>query len=252
MTSRTDFTPLAAHLRTESLRIAHRGASAYAPENSLQALVKAAELGADMVELDLRATVDHHPVLMHDPSLKRLYGVDANLEELTLADLHHLTTERGNPIPTFEMAVQQCRQLKLGLYLDIKQLSVQAFGIVIGNLVNEGLVDYTIAGSFRPDYVAEIKVHYPLLKTSILFSSIHIDPVALASAVKCDYVHPCWENVAPQPHQMLIEGDWLGRVRGAGLGVICWHEERLSEIAALKRLGVDGICSDTPERLLSA
>jgi glycerophosphoryl diester phosphodiesterase len=48
----------------------------------------------------------------------------------------------------------------------------------------------------------------------------------------------------------LLAGDWMERVRAAGLGVVCWHEERPSEIAALNALGVDGICSDQPELLV--
>ena len=53
---------------------------------------------------------------------------------------------------------------------------------------------------------------------------------------------------APQPHRLLT-ADWLRQVREAGLGIICWHEERPDEIAALYDLGVDAICSDTPDRL---
>lgn len=41
----------------------------------------------------------------------------------------------------------------------------------------------------------------------------------------------------------------MAHVRGAGLGIICWHEERPAEIAALSRIGVDGLCSDAPELL---
>jgi glycerophosphoryl diester phosphodiesterase len=136
----------------------------------------------------------------------------------------------------------------MGLYLDIKHLNAAALAQVVEQLQREGLLDYAIAGSFRPDYAAEIKAHFPQLRTSILYGSTHIDAVALARAVHADYVHPCWENAAPQPHHLLTPS-WLEVVRAAGLGVICWHEERPEEIAALKRLGVDGICSDMPERL---
>jgi glycerophosphoryl diester phosphodiesterase len=245
---RTTFTPLAASGRTEPLKIAHRGASAYAPENSLLAFEKAAELGADMVEVDLRVTLDNRPVIAHDESLKRLYNVDATIDSLKLAKLQQTTRSRGQVIPTFEQVAAVCAEYKLGLYLDIKQLNLAAMKRVYDNLLAYELLPVTIAGSFRPDYVAEIKAHWPDLKTSILFGSVHIDPVALAGAVRADYVHPCWENAAPEPHRLLTP-DWLARVRAKGLGVICWHEERLAEIAALKALGVDGICSDQPDLL---
>lgn len=65
------------------LTIAHRGASAHAPENTLIAFRKAAELGADMVELDVRLTADGVPVISHDPSAARTHGVDVVVAELT-------------------------------------------------------------------------------------------------------------------------------------------------------------------------
>jgi glycerophosphoryl diester phosphodiesterase len=74
-----------------------------------------------------------------------------------------------------------------------------------------------------------------------------VNPLLLARALQADYVHPCWEH-EPEPHRLLT-ADWLAQVRAAGLGVICWHEERPAEIAALKALGVTGICSDNPELL---
>jgi len=242
------FTSLERSARTEPLKIAHRGASAYAPENSLLAFEKAAELGSDMVEVDLRVTADGHPVIAHDENLQRLYQVDASIDSLTLSALTTITSQHGEPIPTFEQVAAICARQKLGLYLDIKQMNPAAMAEVYAHLVGYSLLSVTIAGSFRPDYVAEIKAHWPDFNTSILFGSTHIDPVALATAVRANYVHPCWENAAAQPHTLLTS-DWLTRVRTAGLGVICWHEERPAEIAALKALGVDGICSDQPDLL---
>jgi glycerophosphoryl diester phosphodiesterase len=84
--------------------------------------------------------------------------------------------------------------------------------------------------------------------TSILFGSVALDPVGLAQAIHVDYVHPCWEGRAPQPHTLLTP-EWVERVHGAGLGIVCWHTEDPAEIAALREAGVEAICSDTPDRL---
>src|SRR5262249_34964987 len=108
--------------------------------------------------------------------------------------------------------------------------------------------DQTIFGSTSPDWLADIRASVPRALTSILFHSVNLDPVSLARAIRCDYVHPCWENAVPEPHKLLTP-DWLERVRAAGLGIVCWHEERLAEIDALYRLGADAICSDTPDLL---
>jgi glycerophosphoryl diester phosphodiesterase len=73
------------------LRIAHRGASAHAQENSAASVRKAWELGSDMVEMDIRTTADHIPVIAHDPSLKRLYNVDVSIAHITLDELRAFT-----------------------------------------------------------------------------------------------------------------------------------------------------------------
>ena len=74
--------------------------------------------------------------------------------------------------------------------------------------------------------------------------------VALARAVNAQYLHPAWEDKAAEPHRLLTRS-WIDQIRAARLGIICWHEERPSEIAALRQLGVDGICSNAPDLLLA-
>src|SRR5579859_1906181 len=117
---RTEFTPLDLAERGRVLRIAHRGASAYAPENSLLAFQRAAEMGADSVEIDIHVTADDVPVVSHDESLKRVFAVDANIRDLSLSALQALMPPDREPIPTFEQVVKTCADLKLGLYLEIK------------------------------------------------------------------------------------------------------------------------------------
>ena len=250
MNTRTHFTPLNRAESGHVLRIAHRGASAYAQENSAESFQKAAELGADMVEIDIRLTADGLPVVCHDESLTRLYGVSANIADLTFDQLQAVIPAGRAPILTFETVAAACADLKLGLYLDIKEFNLASGKIIFAALDKFGLTAHSIAGSFRPDFAANIKAAHPRLRTSILYGSTHIDPVLLARAVSADYVHPCWENAASQPHRLLTP-EWMEKVRAANLGIVCWHEERPAEITALDALGVDAICSDTPDILFN-
>lgn len=230
------------------LRIAHRGASAYAQEGSRASVRKALELGADMVEVDVRITADDVPVIAHDSDLHRVFGINALVSDVTYQEILDLTPIELEPVLTFEEMAQQCAALGLGLYLDIKEVSPTAMASIVESLNGYGLLKYSIFGSFRPDFVAEIKHNIPDAVTSILFASPNVDPVALAQSIRSDYVHPCFERF-DTPHE-LISGRWMERVREAGLGVVCWHEERPHIIAELQALGVDGVCSDMPELLV--
>ena len=230
------------------LRITHRGASAYAQENSADALRIAVELGADMVEIDIRTSADDQPVVVHDSSLKRIYGVEGNVADLSMDELQRLKADQ-NKIISFEEAIRLCRGLGIGVYLDIKALNFKAAASLFKTLDDYHYVRNTIFGSFRADFLADIKAARPDAQTSILFGAVNIDPVLLAQSIRADYVHPCWQHRAEQPHRLLTP-EWIAAVREAELGIVCWHEERPAEIAALKALGVDAICSDRPELLL--
>ncbi len=229
------------------LRIAHRGASQRAPENTLAAIIKAAELGADMVELDAHSSADGVPVVIHDANLSRTTNGNGYVEQYKLSELKALDAGNGEMIPTLEEAIVCCRQQGLGLYLELK--SGRVIPAVVELIHQYEFIDFTIITSFIPDWLAETKALESNLTTSVLFGAVNIDAVALAQAVEAQYVHPAWENQGPEPHRLLTP-EWMANVRAAGLGIICWHEERPSEIAALCRLGVDGICSDAPELLL--
>ncbi len=228
------------------LSIGHRGASAHAPGNSLAAIRKAAELGADAVEIDLRMTADDQPVIVHDPFLVDPQGNRLPIGASSLAQLRTVDLGNGERIPTLDEVIALCRDERLGMYIEVKTSS--AIPALVTAHHQYGLENWAVIASFRPDWLAEIKAWAPSLPTSILFNSVHVDASALAHSVRADYVHPCWERF-PAPGDLLTP-EWMSAVRQADLGVICWHEERPAEIAKLRQAGVDGICSDAPELLV--
>ena len=132
------------------------------------------------------------------------------------------------------------------MYIELKDSG--AIPGVLTTLREKEFAGHCIIGSFRPDWLAEVKAAVPQFVTSVLFSALSVDPVKLAQAVGANFVHPCWERY-PNPSSLLTP-EWMARVRAADLGIVCWHEERPEEIAALGRIGVDGICSDAPELLI--
>ncbi len=226
--------------------IGHRGASAHAPDNTPAAIRKAAELAADMVEIDVQMSADGVPVVIHDLELDRFPGYSGAVRNHTWAQLSAIDVGGGEHIPTLAEAIRLCRELGLGMYIELK--SGDTIPAVVQAIQKDQLYYMVIVASFRPDWLAWVKATDARIVTSVLFSSPHVDPIKQAQAVGAEYVHPCWENVSPHPHQLLTP-EWIQKVRAAGLGIIVWHEERPNEIAVLRQLDVDGICSNNPERL---
>jgi glycerophosphoryl diester phosphodiesterase len=93
--------------------IGHRGAAAYAPENTLDSFREARHRGATWVETDVKLTADGVPILMHDASLKRTTGIDRLVSRTQAADL-------PKEVPTFEAAIDCFRELGLGCNVEIK------------------------------------------------------------------------------------------------------------------------------------
>ena len=109
--------------------IGHRGAAAYAPENTLPSFEHAVEVGADGVELDLHCTADGHLVVIHDDTLERTTDGSGAVEERTLEELrgfdagYRFTPDRGETfpfrgrgvrIPTFEEVLAAVGGLPVG------------------------------------------------------------------------------------------------------------------------------------------
>jgi glycerophosphoryl diester phosphodiesterase len=225
------------------LRIGHRGAAAHAPDNSLAGIDAAARLGADAVEIDIQRTRDGIAVAAHDLAVHAADGSSHLIAECTLEALR--AAPGGAALATLDEVIGRCRAHRLGLYLELK--AAAAIQPMLDGL-RQHAFDQVIVGSFRPDWLADVKTSAPDLQTSVLFGSPAIDACALARAAGASYVHPCWESRGPRPDELLTQ-DWIARVRAAGLGIIGWHEERPAVIAGLRSRGVDGICSDRPELL---
>jgi glycerophosphoryl diester phosphodiesterase len=222
------------------LHVGHRGASAHAPENTLAAIRKAAELGAHMVELDVRMSADGVPVLSHDAAVSMPGRGRVPVTSLTAGELQMSTSSPETSVPTLEAALDLCVEVHVKPYLEIKEGETVAQ--TVAALSGRGLGRYSAIGSFEPAWVARATDLAPHIPTSILFGSFEADPVALARGCGASYVHPCWER-HPAPH-MLLTPEWLARVRSEGLGVVCWHEERPDVLRALLRMGVSAVCTD--------
>ena len=230
------------------LRIGHRGAAAHAPHNSLAGIRLAAQLGADMVEIDVQRTSDGQTVLCHDAHLVDAAGSALPVRRHSLEELRAIDLGGGERVPTLAEAIKTCQEELLGAYIEIKDGGV--LPALAAAIKEHRLHQFCIAGSFRADWVADLKSAAPEMPTSILFSAKDLDAVRLAQSINANYVHPCWERY-PGP-DALVSPVWMERARQADLGIICWHEERPEVIAALRDRGVDGICSDRPELLKQA
>ncbi len=229
--------------------IAHRGASAYEPENTLRAFRRAMELGADMSEIDLHLSRDGELIVMHNATVEHTTNGRGAIKDMTLAELKALDAGQGERIPTLQEVIDLVRG-RNGLYIELKGEGTPR--ATVECLRANGMTDarQVVVGSFQPALVRETKELAPELTVSLLVGPVYpaSELIAMARAAKADAVHLCWENRAPQPHRLLTP-ELLRELRAAGLRIVLWHEERDDELRALHKLDVDAICTNTPDKL---
>jgi len=227
--------------------IAHRGASAYEPENTLRAFERAVRMGATMMELDVHLSRDGEVMVIHDPDLSRTTNGTGRVPDLTFDRIRAFDAGQGERVPTLAEVIDLVRG-RAELYIELKGQNTP--GPVVEVLRAMRFVDQAIAGSFHPWLPQKASFLEPALRTSVLIGTAQReeDYIAWAEAIGADYVHPCWERGDPKPHK-LIPPSLVSEIRRHGLGIILWHEERPEELLELVKLQVDGICTNTPDIL---
>lgn len=203
--------------------IAHRGASAYAPANSPEAVAAASGYGATDVEIDVHSTADGRFVVTHDGLLA---DTGRWISEVT-ADEYRATCEQaGSPTVFLEDVLPVAVDGGLGLYLDVKQILPGTEAALAGLIDGVGHRDHTVVASFRADIALTVK-RTTGLATSVLFHDPGIDLHSLVLGTGCDFVHPCFD-VFLDPFQHFTP-EWVERARRTGAGIVTWNtldEER--------------------------
>lgn len=231
------------------LNIAHRGASAYEPENTLRAFERAIELGADMSELDIQVSKDGALIVMHNATVDATTNGHGAIADLTLAELKQLDAGEGEPIPTLPEVIALVRG-RSGLYLELKAPTSPRPTVKLLRQSHFTAPEQVIVGSFQAELVRETKELAPEIRVSLLVGPVYpaAELISLARAARADYVHLCWERRAPHPHELLTS-ELIAALHAASLGIVLWHEERDDELQVLRTLDVQGICTNTPDKL---
>jgi glycerophosphoryl diester phosphodiesterase len=245
------FGTIAPMARSRLLRIAHRGASGHCPENTRAAFVRAIELGADMVELDCQMTRDGAVVVIHDDTLDRTTSGRGRVRDHTLRELKALDAGRwfaaqfsGEEILTLEEAIEILRG-KVDLNLEIKgedapgRLEIQCVGIV-RSLRFSGS---TVFSSFAAERMRLVRDLADDARIGVLMDD-HTGwevGLRLAAELGAEALHPV---------RSLASAEAFERAHDHDLEVRVWTVNRPTDFESLVAIGVDGIFSDYPDRLL--
>jgi glycerophosphoryl diester phosphodiesterase len=228
----------------QPLAIAHRGASAHAPENSLSAFRVAADLSSELWELDVHLSSDGVCVVSHDDDLMRMTGQHVHIAQATWSEISKLKMPEEERIPRLEEVIALAKQTGCGLYIELK---AEGAGRAVWRLLLESNFRFASLGSFNVKWVEELRhagCDYPL---SVLVP-LGVDPLEYVGDLRVEIVHLCWENASDTPAE-LITDELLYQFQENENQIVIWHEERAGVLAQLLNKPVMGICSNNPEML---
>jgi glycerophosphoryl diester phosphodiesterase len=221
------------------LRIGHRGARAYAPENTLSSFKKALEIGVDAVELDVRKTKDDQLVVIHDADIKRTTNKTGLLSELTLKEIKSVVTGKDEKIPSLEEALDFLDK-KTKILIELKETGIE--DQVLSLVKQRGLTKNVIIVSFIEDTLKKIRERDKEVETGLIYAR-HKNPIKAALELKANYLLSFYKFTHSANVQKAHEN---------GLKVIVWTVNTPEEVAEYMKKGVDGIATDKPDILKPA
>lgn len=223
------------------LVIAHRGASAEKPENTLAAFRRALALDADGIELDVQVTRDGVPVVFHDATLRRLTGSAGRIAGKTWAELRSLRVGGREPIPRLADVLRLTR----GLTVVQIELKCGPVAPVIRAITAAHAAEWVILASFKARLVAESRKLAPAIPR-MLISEGRVAPALLVRRLA-----GCGATGLSVSQQAVRSAAWVRHFRMRGYVVWSWTVNDLPLARRLAGWGVDALLSDDPALLKS-
>ncbi|WP_259782682.1 glycerophosphodiester phosphodiesterase family protein [Aestuariispira ectoiniformans] len=231
--------------------IAHRGASGYAPENTLAAFAKAAQLGAKCVEFDCTLTADKEVVIHHDDSMARTAGVERLVSETPLFAIKALEVGKwfgaefdGEKLPTFQETISLLAALGVGANVEVKPAKGQ--DVETGKLVAEQILKHwpkilppPVVSSFSEEALQASIAVIPEVEHALLFEDVPDDWQDRLGALKATAVHCDQENLTHRQCTAFTNAGYPVRVFTVN------DPERAAE---LFEWGVESVFTDYPDR----
>jgi glycerophosphoryl diester phosphodiesterase len=230
------------------LVIAHRGASRAEPENTLRAFELAIRQGAQMIELDLQLTRDGHVIVLHDETLNRTTNLKGRADEMTLDEVRRANAGKGERVPSLRETLELARG-KVRLYLEIKDARAGAETLRIVRAMN--CCDEVLLASFNVELMKWIGDEVSDLELGVIIGHRTVDPqvrwreafpwIALRSINY--HVLSVWDEIC---FSVLIT-----KIQKQRKHVYVWTVDSEEAYARFIARGVNGICTNVPDRLIA-
>ena len=228
---------------------AHRGASGYAPENTLPAFKMAADMGADGVELDIQLTKDDQIVVCHDERIDRTSNGAGRIQDYTLDELRKFDFCNGNKafegtkIPTMEEVFDLLDPTGLTINIELKTGEIfypQLEEKILELTKRKGWMDRVIFSSFNHYSIMKIKELAPEAKTGFLYADGTLNMPGYAAENQVNALHPAFYN--------LQYPDFMDDCNMFDIDVNVWTVNSEADLLKCREMGVNAVITNYPKK----
>ncbi len=247
------------------LVIAHRGGARLWPENTLFAFEQAKSLGVDVIEIDVRLTSDGHLVVLHDETVERTTDGAGRVSQMTLDEVRKLDAGyrwsadngatfpmrgRGIIVPTLEEAFKALPEMRFNI--EPKQ-DVPSMAEPLCNIIRKhGMSDKVVVGSFRHAVLDEFRRTCPEVATSA--SPTEVSKFLAMQKAGLDRAYSPQMQALQVPEYIggirVLTKSFVEAAHSRNLEVHAWTVNETKDMKRLLEMGVDGVMTDYPDRLL--
>jgi len=232
--------------------IGHRGAAAYAPENTCSGFEAAAALGIQWVEFDVRLTRDKQAIVFHDEDLERTTNGSGIISELDWIDISQYdagswfdSTYSGEKIPTLLNVIPNLQKLRLGANVEIKASAGREYesGQIVAVLLKKHWPESlppVLLSSFKPECILAAKAEAPDISRALIVDEIPSDWEEKLQMLGCQGLH-C-------RHDKLNE-NLAEKITGKGYSMRCFTVNDSHRAELLFKWGVESVFTDYPDRI---
>jgi len=230
-----------------SIVLGHRGASGYAPENTLEAFKLAMDMGADGFELDVHLSKDGELVVIHDETVDRTTDGTGFVGEMTLAELkaldasNHKEAYKGAKIPTLAEVYDLIRDTNHIVNVEIKTDNIfypRLEEKVLALEKEMGMEGRIVYSSFNHYTVKKIRALAPDAQIGMLFGDVLVEPYDYCKSVGANLLHPSKANLN-------VPG-FAEKAKEAGLGMNVWTVNEVEYMEKCLACGA-GIVTNYPD-----
>ncbi|PBJ13128.1 glycerophosphodiester phosphodiesterase family protein [Flavobacterium sp. ACN6] len=224
------------------LKIAHRGAKAYEPENTLKAFQKALDLNSDGIELDVHLSADGHIVVMHDETIDKMTNGKGAINTFSLTELKSFLVAEQYQIPTlnevFDLVDKKCL-----INIELKGIGTASKVVkIIEEYISEKNWNYEdfIVSSFDWNMLQETSTLNPKIPIGVLTEENMDTALAFAENIKTKAIHPDFH---------LLNTKNVQEMQQKGFLIFPWTVNTEEDILKVKSYKVNGIISDNPDKI---